>query len=187
MANMDLPFSGQAFTTEDQTQVRLLATDIDGTLTDGGMYYSSTGETFKRFYVRDGLGVQLLQAVGIEVAFISSDSSPMLEKRAQRLGVKYCFSGVRDKVSVMQSLCIQANVDPGQVAFLGDDLQDLYVMKFVGLPVAVGDAHPLIKQISAHICAKPGGFGAFRELAEALIVGCGISVQDAYARIFANE
>ena len=154
----------------DIKKIRLLATDVDGTLTDGAMYYSSTGETSKRFYVRDGLGVQLAQCAHISVAFISSDSSPVIANRAQRLGVDYCFSGVDDKVAVVRNLCDKMNIALSQVAFLGDDLQDLEVMRQVGLAAAVGDAHLLLQKEAFFVCQKNGGFGAFREFAEWLIV-----------------
>jgi YrbI family 3-deoxy-D-manno-octulosonate 8-phosphate phosphatase len=162
--------------------VQILATDVDGTLTDGGMYYSPSGEISKRFYVRDGLGGQLLQAIGIQVAFISSDSSSVIEGRAKRLGIDYCFSGVKNKVEIIQRLCAQNDIDLAQVAFLGDDLQDLAVMQCVGLAGAVGDAHPLILEAADYICEKAGGFGAFREFAEILLLKHGVSIQDAFER-----
>ena len=163
-------------------KIAILATDVDGTLTDGGMFCSSSGETMKRFHVRDGLGVRLLQAIDIQVAFISSDSSPVIANRARHLGVDYCFSGVKDKVGALRSLCDEIGVGFSQSAFLGDDLQDLEVMQCVGLAAAVGDAHPAIKQACNYLCESHGGFGAFREFAEVLIGKCGLSVLDAFRR-----
>lgn len=171
----------------DVKQIRLLATDVDGTLTDGGMYYGSGGETLKRFYVRDGLGVQLAQCVDLKVVFISSDSSPVIESRAQRLGVDHCFSGVRDKVSVMQKVCETEGIDFSQVAFLGDDLQDLELMKQVGLAAAVGDAHALLQQEAFFVCTKPGGFGAFREFAEWLIEQKGFDLAQVWTRYMGRK
>ena len=165
---------------ENPAQIQLLATDIDGTLTDGGMYYSSSGEISKRFHVRDGLGGQLLQAVGVKVGFISSDSSSVIEARAERLGVDFCFSGVTDKVKVVSTLCAEIGVDSSQVAFLGDDVQDLAVMQCVGLAGAVGDAHSLVRKAAEYICEKDGGSGAFQEFAEYLLAKRGVSVQEAF-------
>ena len=147
----------------------MVVTDVDGTLTDGGMYHSSSGETFKRFHVRDGLGVRLLREAGLEVAWISSDTSPVIEHRAKRLGVAHCHTGVSDKVAVLRALCEQLHTSVDKVAFLGDDLQDLSVLRLVGFPAAVGDAHELVKKASRYQCAADGGYGAFRELAEHLL------------------
>ena len=162
------------------SQIKLLATDVDGTLTDGGMYYSSSGQMAKKFHVRDGLGAQLLLAVGIQVAFISADSSPIIKQRAERLSISYCFSGVKDKVQVMQKLCADVGLSANQVAFLGDDIQDLAVMQYVGLPAAVGDAHYTVKEAARYTCRTSGGQGAFREFAEYLLEKRGISVFDAF-------
>ncbi len=161
-------------------QILLLATDVDGTLTDGGMYYSSSGQIGKKFHVRDGLGAQLLQAAGIEVAFVSADSSPVIEQRAARLGINHCFSGVKDKVRVIDRLCAEVGLSVGEVAFLGDDIQDLAVMQYVGLSAAVGDAHHLVKDAAKYTCKNSGGQGAFREFAEYLLEIRGISVAEAF-------
>lgn len=146
--------------------IRLVATDIDGTLTDGGMYCLSNGETFKRFNVRDGLGVKLLRAANIDVAFISSDSSSVIKERARSLGIQHCFTSVENKVDVVDDLCQKLQISWSQVVFLGDDLQDSAVMSRVGLPVAVADAHSLIRRRAKYVCKNKGGYGAFREFAE---------------------
>jgi len=160
--------------------IKIFATDIDGTLTDGGMYISSSGETFKRFFVRDGLAVKLLETIGVEVAFISSDDSPVITERAARLKIKHSFIGVSNKVEVLESLCVNANLVLENVAFLGDDLQDFDLMERVGFAAAVGDAHPLIKQRAHYVCHCVGGRGAFREVAEYLIEGQGYSVKEVW-------
>lgn len=167
--------------------VKLVATDVDGTLTDGGMYYMTSGESFKRFHVQDGLAVALLKAVGIEVAFISSDDSLVLSKRAERLGVSHCYAGVKDKVAVAQSICDQLDLEWDNWAYLGDDLQDYHLMQRVGLGAAVGDAHPLIKQIAQYQCQRSGGQGAFRELAEWLIGQQGYDIKTVWEQLTENE
>jgi len=163
-----------------QVQTCLLATDVDGTLTDGGMYYASSGEISKRFHARDGIGGKLLQAMGIKVGFVSSDTSPVIEARARRLSVDFCFAGVTDKVTIIHSLCAEHGIVPEQVAFLGDDVQDLAAMRCVGLPAAVGDAHPSVKDVADYVCEKDGGYGAFREFAEHLLSVRNVSVQEAF-------
>lgn len=168
-------------------QIKLVATDVDGTLTDGGMYYTTSGETFKRFYVRDGLGVNLLQAAGIDVSLISSDDSPVISNRAQRLGITHCFSGIRDKIGAVESLCQTTGLAFENVAFFGDDLQDYAVMQRVGFAAAVGDAHPLVKGIASYVCRCDGGQGAFRELAEYIIEQKGLQVQDIWEQMLQDE
>ena len=160
--------------------VQMVVTDVDGTLTDGGMYYSSSGDTFKRFHVRDGLGVRLLAKAGIEVVWISSDSSQVIAHRAERLDLAHCHTGVTDKVEVLRALCERLSTTLDRVAFLGDDLQDLSVLEMVGYPAAVGDAHELIKRAAVYQCSKNGGYGAFRELAEHLLSEKGEDLADVW-------
>jgi YrbI family 3-deoxy-D-manno-octulosonate 8-phosphate phosphatase len=148
----------------------MVVSDVDGTLTDGRMLYTPSGEVSKSFNVRDGLGVTLLKTVGVLVALVSSDDSPIPTLRAQRLGIDRCLTGVRDKVGAVEGLCKVAAIELQNVAFLGDDLQDYEVMQAVGLGVAVADAHPMILAIADHVTQKPGGMGAFREFADWLIV-----------------
>ena len=162
----------------DFCQIQIVASDIDGTLTDGGMYYTSSGETFKRFSVKDGLGVKLLQAIGIEVAFISSDDSPIILERGKRLGLRHCYAGVEDKVAVAKAICEEMDVGLDGMAYLGDDLQDLELLQSVGLGAAVGDAHSMVKEVAYYVCKRAGGQNAFREFAEWLIVQQGRSVQN---------
>jgi 3-deoxy-D-manno-octulosonate 8-phosphate phosphatase (KDO 8-P phosphatase) len=147
-------------------KIKLMATDVDGTLTDGGMYYNSDGTTFKRFSVRDGLAVRLLKEAGITVAFISSDNSPVIVRRASDLGVEHCHTGIVDKVETLGAICGSTGLELENAAYMGDDLQDYAVMQQVGFSIAVGDAHPLIKSMAHHVCAREGGDGAFREAAE---------------------
>jgi len=144
------------------------------------MFYSSSSEIFKRFSVRDGLAVKLLRAVGIEVAFISSDDSPLVVDRARRLGISHCYTGTTDKVGAAEELCTPASLSLSNMAYLGDDLQDYDLMQRVGVAVAVGDAHHLIKQSAHYICQSPGGKGAFRELAEWLIVQQGYALEEVW-------
>ena len=160
--------------------IEILATDVDGTLTDGGMYYSSAGETFKRFSVRDGLAVKLVQALGIEVAFISSDNSQLVAMRAERLGVAYCCLATSDKVGAAREICGRVGCNLSKMAYLGDDLQDLDLMRTVGIAAAVGDAHPTIVKTADYNCQSPGGQGAFRELAEWLISERGCDLEEVW-------
>ena len=162
--------------------IKMVVSDVDGTLTDGRMSYTPSGEVSKSFCVRDGLGVTLLKTVGVLVALVSSDDSPIATARARRLGIDSCLIGVRDKVDAVERLCRAAAIELENVAFLGDDLQDYAVMQAVGLGVAVADAHPMIAAIADHVTQKPGGMGAFREFADWLIAQQDHDMEDVWLR-----
>jgi 3-deoxy-D-manno-octulosonate 8-phosphate phosphatase (KDO 8-P phosphatase) len=166
--------------------IRIVASDVDGTLTDGAMYYSSSGETGKVFSVKDGVAVRLLAACGIETVLISSDDSPVIKGRAERLGISRCYSGISDKVGVIDALCAESDIGLDEIAYLGDDLQDYEVMRRVGLPSAVGDAHPLVKDIATYVCVLPGGKGAFREFSEWIIERSGQTVEQVWKSLVAK-
>lgn len=151
------------------SSVKLLALDVDGVLTDGGLYYTETGEEFKKFNVKDGLGLKLLMQNGIQVAILSSSNSQATLHRAELLGVKYVFIGIEDKLTQLQLLCQQLGLELGQVAYMGDDLVDLPVMQAVGCPIAVADAMPKNQDVAIYITQKKGGEGAVREVCDLLI------------------
>ena len=153
------------------SQVKLLALDVDGVLTDGGLYYTETGEELKKFNVKDGLGLKLLMQQGIEVAIVSSGSSKATLYRAARLGIQYVFIGVEDKLTQLKVLCEQLGIELSQVAYMGDDLVDLSVMQAVGCPIAVADAMPKNQDVAIYITQRQGGEGAVREVCD-LLIGC---------------
>jgi 3-deoxy-D-manno-octulosonate 8-phosphate phosphatase (KDO 8-P phosphatase) len=162
--------------------IKLVASDVDGTLTDGRMIYGPSGEVSKSFNVRDGLGVKLLQTVGVTVSLVSSDDSPVATARAQRLGIDSCRIGVHDKIAAVESLCRDAGIEMKNAAFLGDDLQDYAVMQSVGMGVAVADAHPMVLAIADHVTQRLGGMGAFREFADWLIEQQGHHMEEVWLR-----
>lgn len=151
--------------------MKVLVLDVDGVLTDGGLFYGENGEVNKRFDVRDGLGIRLLQQVGIEVVFFSGGKSGAIEVRARHLGIQHCLFGVRDKAEGMSRLLIDLGVSAGGVAYVGDDLNDLAVRPHVGLLVATADATASLRRHSDLVLKAKGGHGAVRELAE-LILKC---------------
>ena len=164
--------TSQLFTPEHLakfSQVKLLALDVDGVLTDGGLYYTETGEEFKKFNVKDGLGLKLLMQNGIQVAILSSSNSQATLHRAELLGIQYVFIGIEDKLTQLQLLCQQLGLELGQVAYMGDDLVDLPVMQAVGCPIAVADAMPKNQDVAAYITQRRGGEGAVREICDLLI------------------
>lgn len=152
-------------------RIRLVLTDVDGTLTDGGVYYSGDGEEPKRFDLRDGMGVERLREIGVETAFVTRESSPSVQRRADKLGVR-AFLGYRDKQAALPEILRQMGVTAGQVAYIGDDVNDLDVIEGIlpmGLVGAPADAQPQIAERVHYRCRRPGGHGAFREFAEWLI------------------
>lgn len=150
-------------------RVKLLALDVDGVLTDGGLYYTETGEELKKFNVKDGLGVKRLMEQGIAVAIISSSSSPATLHRAKRLGIPHVFIGIEDKLTQVKQLCGELGVPLDSVAYMGDDLVDLPVMQAVGCPIAVADAMAENQAAAVYVTQCRGGEGAVREICDLLI------------------
>jgi 3-deoxy-D-manno-octulosonate 8-phosphate phosphatase (KDO 8-P phosphatase) len=150
-------------------RVRLLVLDVDGVLTDGGLWYGATGEPLKRFDVRDGLGIRLLQQAGIEVAFLSGGRGGAAEIRAAHLGVRHCLVGVADKPEALCRMQAELTLGPERTAFVGDDYNDLAVRQVVGLLVATADAVPALRRRADLVLNRSGGQGAVRELAERLL------------------
>lgn len=146
-----------------KTKVKLVAMDVDGVLTDGGMYYSEDGEVMKKFNTRDGMGIGLLRENGIMSAIITQEESEIVLKRAEKLKVEHVYIGIQDKCQVMRDLVEQLNIGYDEVAYIGDDLNDLNVIKMVGLSFAPSDAVPEVKRVVKHVLSRKGGEGAVRE------------------------
>ena len=150
-------------------QVRLFGLDVDGVLTDGGVYILENGQEFRRFNIKDGLGLKRVMAIGINVVWISSGTNPSIYHRAKQLGVRDVHLGVADKFVLLSELCNQKGTDLIQVAFMGDDLTDLDVMRHVGMACAPADAVENIRQVAAYVSDAPGGYGAVREVCDLLV------------------
>lgn len=150
-------------------RIRLLVSDVDGTLTDGGLYYSAQGEALKRFHVHDGLGLKLLQEANIHVALITQEDSAIAQARAQRLGIALCLTGVQDKAAAVLELARQLLLSPEQIAYIGDDLTDLPAMHYAGVTACPADAVAEVRQAVDYVCHRPGGNGAVREFCELLL------------------
>ena len=153
--------------------VRLVITDVDGVLTDGGIYYDDTGECLKRFHVRDGLGIRLLEENGVRVAVLSGRDSATLRKRLVDLGVTLHQFGVKDKAAGCRELMAQAGVSASETACIGDDSIDLPAFAACGLSYAVADAPAYVKARASGSLSTRGGEGAFRELADAILLAQG--------------
>lgn len=149
--------------------VRLLAVDVDGVLTDAGMYYGASGEMLKKFNTRDAMGLALVRAEGLAVAIISGEDSPIVASRAAKLGIADVFCGVQDKLSCLDGLLGRIGLSREQVAYVGDDVNDLPLLRQVGLAIAVADAARLVRDASQYVTLRRGGDGAVREVCELLL------------------
>jgi 3-deoxy-D-manno-octulosonate 8-phosphate phosphatase (KDO 8-P phosphatase) len=151
-------------------RIRFLLTDSDGVLTDNGVYYSSQGEELKRFSIRDGMGVERLRKfASVDVGIITGERSGSVQKRAEKLDIVELHQGIKDKSGVFETILKRHNLTPDEVAFIGDDTNDVEIMKRVGLAACPADATPFARQIAHYICPSRGGHGAFRDVAELII------------------
>ncbi|MEH6498829.1 MAG: HAD family hydrolase [Pseudoalteromonas distincta] len=153
--------------------IRLAIFDVDGVLTDGRLYFMPDGTEFKSFNTLDGHGIKMLMASGVEVAIISGRSSPLVEKRAANLGIRHLIQGREDKLNALAELRNIVDVSLDQIAFLGDDLPDLPVMRRVGLGIAVASADSFVREHAHGITQAVGGAGAAREFCELIMFAQG--------------
>lgn len=153
--------------------VRLLVLDVDGVLTDAGMYYSESGDEWKKFNTHDGHGIVLAQAAGIRVAIVTRERTAIVARRAAKLRIEDVHQGILDKLPVVQGLAETHGVRREATCYVGDDLGDLEVMRWVGLSVAVADALPPIRRVAHWVTRLGGGQGAVREVCDLLLAARG--------------
>ncbi len=149
--------------------IRVIAFDIDGIMTDGGLYLSDSGEEFKRFNSLDGHGLKMLRASGVEVAIITGRTSRCVELRAKNLGVAHVYQGVEDKLAAMQGLLAKLGLGLADAAYMGDDVVDLPVMRRVAFGVTVPEAPQIVRDHAHYVSRRNGGHGAVREVCELLM------------------
>lgn len=149
--------------------IRLAAFDVDGTLTDGGIYLDGGEGEWKRFDVQDGMGLSLLARSGVILAIISGRYSPVTARRVRELGIEHCANGVGEKLPVLQELARNLEIAPEEVAFVGDDINDLPCIAWAGLGMAVQNALPEVQEAATYVTRRSGGFGAVREAAEYIL------------------
>jgi 3-deoxy-D-manno-octulosonate 8-phosphate phosphatase (KDO 8-P phosphatase) len=156
--------------TEKAKKIKLLLTDCDGVLTDGGVYYGEKGEVLKKFNIRDGMGVERLRTlVNVETGIITGELSPSVKKRAEKLKITELHLGIKDKPAVLREILLKKNLQADEIAYIGDDTNDVEIMKLVGLSACPADALIFAKNAAHYICENKGGEGAFREFAEYII------------------
>jgi len=154
---------------ERLSKIRLLLLDVDGVLTDGGITLNDAGEQTKTFHVRDGHGMKLLQRIGVRIGIITGRSSQVVEHRMRELGVDLVFQGVRDKLEPFERICSDLQLENDQVAYLGDDVVDLPILRRVGFAATVADACEEIKPYVHYVTRCAGGRGAVREICDLII------------------
>ena len=150
-------------------QIRLLALDVDGVLTDGRITYSNHGEELKSFNIRDGLGIKLLQRAGVTVAIITGRSSEIVSRRATELGIEHVVQGREDKRVALEELCATLGLSLDECAYMGDDLPDLGAVRAARLGLTVADGADAVRAAADWCSSLPGGAGAVREACEALL------------------
>jgi len=149
--------------------VRLLCVDVDGVLTDAGMYYGPDGEVLKKFNTRDGMGLARVREAGVALAIISGEDSAIVHARAAKLRIDDVFCNASNKRVALDELCLKHGLELEQVAFIGDDLNDLPALECVGLACAVADAAEPVQAIAHYVTQRRGGDGAVREVCELLL------------------
>ncbi len=152
--------------------IKLVISDNDGVFTDNGVYYSERGEEMKRYSIRDGMGVERLRNAGIETCIMTGEVSPSIKKRAEKLGIKRLYLGVKDKVAILDTLLAETGLQKQEIAYIGDDVNDVEIMNEIareGLTACPRDATVFVRPYSHYHCHADGGYGAFRDFAEWLI------------------
>jgi 3-deoxy-D-manno-octulosonate 8-phosphate phosphatase (KDO 8-P phosphatase) len=149
--------------------IKLVLTDVDGVLTDTGVYYGPQGEAMKRFSIRDGMGMELLRDAGIDTAFLTREDSPVVKARSEKLKLRYYFPGVLNKGVFVQTVLEQTGLSPENLAYIGDDVNDLGIIEEIGkagLTASPGDAISSVMSIVHYVANVRGGNGAFRDFAD---------------------
>jgi 3-deoxy-D-manno-octulosonate 8-phosphate phosphatase (KDO 8-P phosphatase) len=160
--------------------IRLMLWDVDGVLTNGDIYITEAGESFKQFNVKDGVAVALLAKHSIKTGVLSGKRSFALSKRCEQLDLDIVMTGIHNKIATLKTICSTLGITPLQIAYIGDDIIDLEVMKNVGITYAPADAHVLVKQVADIITKSVGGKGVAREAAEDLLLRRGLTLDQAY-------
>ena len=157
------------FSKSSLSKTRLLVLDFDGVMTDGGIYLNDNGDSFRRFDVKDGLGIKLLQSHLVHIAIISGSNSKIIHARGEALGIKIIKVGISDKLSELKSIQKKLNVTPSETLFLGDDINDLIVLDSVNLFISPSNAHNACKQRASLVANSKGGHGFIREIVDQIL------------------
>ncbi len=150
-------------------KIKLVLTDVDGVLTDGGRYFSEKGEIVKKFHVRDGMGINILLRNGIQTAIVTKENSKIVKKWAKEMNVSKIYSGIKNKEKELEKICKYYKVLPSEIAFIGDDVNDIELMKKVGFSATPFDGILQAKKIVNYVCKASGGNGVLREMIDLIL------------------
>ena len=162
--------------------IRAVAMDVDGVLTDGGVWWGPNGEEWKRFCFADIMGVSLARRAGIQLALISGEDSPLVDRYAKKMHIQHVTKGCRDKAAALSAFAAATGIPLAEICFIGDDINDLAAMQIAGFSAAPANA---AGEVLAHVnftARSNGGNGAVRELMDALLVAKGLNAQEVYTR-----
>ena len=162
---VEIPASLQA----KLAKIKLLAMDVDGVLTDGGMYYSEQGDELKKFNTRDGKGIELLHNAGIKIVFITGENTQLVERRAAKLKIDELRQGTGDKLATLRQIMSKYKLSYDEVAYIGDDINDLGILQVVALAITVADGLPQNQRVAHYVTRARGGEGAVREVATLIL------------------
>lgn len=160
---------GKKFNEQILKNIKCVLTDSDGVLTDGGMYYSEAGDELKKFNTKDGMGFKLLKEAGIVTGIITGENTEIVKRRAEKMKIDEVYLGITDKKEILDEVCNKYKLKYGDVAYIGDDINDIEVIKTVGLGCTVSNGLDIVKNAAKIITKAKGGEGAFREIVEMLI------------------
>jgi len=152
--------------TKSIKNLKILLTDVDCVLTDGGMYYTSDGDIMKKFHTRDGMGVNLLKRNGIPTIIVTKEKTPIVKKWAEKMNIEHVYDNVQKKEDILKIITKKYGVKNSEIGYIGDDVNDIELLKKVGFSATPQDGISEVRSIVDHICKKKGGEGAFREIAD---------------------
>jgi 3-deoxy-D-manno-octulosonate 8-phosphate phosphatase (KDO 8-P phosphatase) len=164
-------------------RIRAVALDVDGVLTDGGLWWGPNGEEWKRFCFADIMGVSLARRAGLEMALISGENSPLVDRYAEKMHISHVVKGCRDKATALRQFAAAAGIDLAQICYVGDDVNDLPAMQIAGFSAAPANAAKDVLAQADFIAKCTGGNGAVRELIEALLAAQGMNAQEVLLKV----
>lgn len=150
-------------------RIKIVLTDVDGVLTDGGMYYTEKGDIMKKFHTRDGMGVTLMRKCNIPTIVITKEKTPMVKQWSKRMKIEKLYDGIIQKEKILKKICQKYDVNSDEVLFIGDDVNDVELLKKVGLSVCPNDAMEYVKKKCDYVCNVKSGEGVLREIADIII------------------
>jgi YrbI family 3-deoxy-D-manno-octulosonate 8-phosphate phosphatase len=150
-------------------KIKIVLTDVDGVLTDGGMYYTKEGDIMKKFHARDGMGVTLLKNQNISTIIITKEKTLMVKQWAKKMKIYHLYDGIKQKEKMVSIICKKYNVKPEELAYIGDDVNDINLLKMVGFSATPSDGVLEVKKLCHYICKSNGGNGAFREVCDLIL------------------